>query len=360
MVVSEAKTCCGGRGVVVRLSGELSFESTMPYQPRTAGSIVFWRVDRDFGFQALRGFYNRVRRETGARGSIVFLTAVDVRDYHHEVLDEPETHVLATVGIEPPACPEGGQLHEPLAGTINIAVVTSASMARSGRADLMRVVAEAKAVAASDALLECKSRPSGTATDAIAVGSPSSVRGYLVAGFYTRLGGLVASTIHRVLVDAIQARMSLDKRLRSWLGVGVSGLLDAFERLYSMAPVEGVDSGEARSWARAELERLLRDPNVAAIMIAGRELDLHGAAGSIPGVPRGEYARDSPGIVADELLGSMLALYLAGFKGLLAAYWVERVKKEGLASLGLQVFADDLASALLGALLARMYDQAYR
>ncbi|MCE4604531.1 MAG: adenosylcobinamide amidohydrolase [Aeropyrum sp.] len=341
--------------LVVRLARELGVITTLPHQPSRSNALVFKQVD-DGWRGGLKSFYRRVRRGLGLDRAVVFMTSADVGEYIYEVVDDPETHIIATVGLNPPACPASPRrLHEPIHSTINIAVLTSHPLKRSGMLDLLRVVAESKAAAAADALLPCGGRATGTATDAIAVGAPLAARGAVTAGLYTTVGGVVGDSVYRMLVEGATGRMGADERLRALLGLTPDEVIRAFVKVYTTAPIPGVRLEYVEDAARRELEGMLRDPNVAAMLVAARELDIHGAAGSIPGLSRREYLEDSPGIVADELLGSALALYLAGFKGLLATIWVERLKEKGILGGELPVFADDMLSAILGSLVTRIY-----
>ncbi|WP_148679121.1 alpha-ribazole phosphatase CobZ [Aeropyrum pernix] len=340
--------------LVVKLSTPLRVVTTLPHQPGRTGYIVFKKVPESFRCDSIASFYRRVRRSMGLREAVVFLTAAEVDRPLHEVIDEPETHIIATVGLKPPACP-GGTAGAPRPGTINIAVATSAGLSRAGAIDLLRVVAEAKAAAAAEALLPCLHRATGTATDAIAVLHTPGATDF--SGFYTRLGGLVGRSLYFALVDAAVARRGPDSLLRALTGMSMEGLLELFRRVYMQSPIPGVPVEEALGRAGRMLERMMRDPNVAALLIAARELDLHGSAGAIPGLSRSGYKGDSKAIVADELLAAALAEYLAGFKGLLATIWVEKLKSMGLADAGLPMFMDDMVSAVVGSLVSRLHDE---
>ena len=144
---------------------------------------------------------------------------------------------------------------------------------------------------------------------------------------------------------------------RNALGYTINELVDLALEAYRRAPIPGVKEEVVREVIRELLGRALRDPNVAALIIAARDLDLRGAAGILPGIRSEEFSKDPRGIVADELLATALSLYLAGFKGLLATYWVERLKESGRIPVKAPVFEDDVISALLGSVLSLVYDR---
>ena len=128
--------------------------------------------------------------------------------------------------------------------------------------------------------------------------------------------------------------------------------------IYDKAPIPGVDRDKVREEARKILRSFLSDPNVWSFLIAARELDLHGFAGSIPNLSREEFQVDSKRIVADEVLGMALATYLAGVKAVFSMYWIERLKEnKALEHYKLEMFEDDVVSALLASLLTKLLDE---
>ncbi|MCX8165840.1 MAG: bifunctional adenosylcobinamide hydrolase/alpha-ribazole phosphatase CbiS [Acidilobaceae archaeon] len=338
--------------VVAELEEEFLFLTTIPFQPKVARSLVFKRVSYDFNCPDLSAYYAKVREEVG-RNALVFLTAADVRRYLH--LSGEGFEILATIGLSPPACP--GYVGRGM-GTINLAVLARAPLSESGLADLLRTAAEAKSMAVAELLLRCNSRSPGTVSDAIAVGRPLSLGGEAhFAGMGTRLGSAVSRAIYEGLVREGMRRLGAEGMAANALGLGLEEMVEIAMNLYSLAPVPGLSSERVRGELRETILRYLADPNVMAFLIAARELDLHALAGSLPGLSREEAEADSMKVVADELLAFALSLYLAGFKGLLATYWVERVKKEGKVK-ELPLFEDDVLSALLASGLSQLYERA--
>ncbi|WP_058370740.1 bifunctional adenosylcobinamide hydrolase/alpha-ribazole phosphatase CbiS [Pyrodictium occultum] len=345
-----------GDTLVVELGGRYKVLSSISGLV-SSEHIVFHHVPRGFSVRDVEAYRREVARSHGLpEETPVFLTAVEPG--RHQVLSSGGVHVVATVGLEPPVCVEQERLYEPpMAGTINIAVIVEEQvLTPAGLVDLLRVAVEAKTLAASLLLLPCRGRASGTATDAVAVAARVDEKGLPWAGMATRLGNTVARLVREAVLRG--DRRSLGERLRGALGLGPEELLEDMLRMYRRAPVPGVSLEEASRLLQEMLDRVLRDPNVWAFLVAARELDIHGVSGTLPGLSRGGFEADSRGIVADEALAAALALYLAGFRGLLAAYWVDRSKHEaGLRLASLPVFGDDAAAALAGALLARLYDR---
>jgi len=342
--------------LVISLGGVLRVASSM-HGLVDASHVVFHYVDKRFRVSDVDEYSARVAESLGLDPgkTIVFLTAVEKGKYIK--LEDEEATVYATVGLRPPVCIEQEELYEaPRPGTINILVVVKREITEPALLDLYRVAVEAKCLASSMLGLRCSSRSPGTVTDAVAVAAGISPHGPRWAGMATRLGNSVARLVHSAVIKGDDR--GLEERLRGFLGLGLEDLVDEAMRVYRVAPVPGVSEQVVRSKLRSMLERVLRDPNVWSFVVAARELDLYGAAGLIPGVTREEFLGDTKRIVADEALEVALANYIAGFRGLLASYWVDREKHRlGLRIAGLPVFEDDVAAALIGSLLSRLYDE---
>lgn len=342
--------------LIVELSGYYDFMSTLPFQPAKANAIVFKRVPEDFNCVDLRGFYDSVRGEVGFRDSIVFLTSAPVDDYILEYNGDQGILLVSTAGFKPPVCP-GVYGFKPMVGTINIAVVVDRELSPNAIVDLLRVIAEAKSLACVELLLRCDLRSPGTVTDAIAVGARISPKGAYFAGMATGVGGWVSEVTYRRLVELGLKRLGVNGIIYNALGVTIGDLVELAVKAYLEAPVPGVDVEHVRGRVKAILEGILRDPNVLSLIIASRELDLHAVSGSIPGLSVEDHVADSKLIVADELLAFTLSIYIAGFKGLLATYWVERLKERGLLKVSSPQFEDDIVSTLIASSLTLLYNE---
>ncbi len=341
--------------LIVKLSEDHVFLASLPYQPRVADSIVFKKVPKDFkccDVGGLKSYYEGLRSSIGLEKAIVFLTAANIKRHLYRELPDGST-VIATVGLEPPVCP--GSSVDRYSSTVNIVVLANAALSESGLVDLLRTVSEAKTLAMAELLLRCKFRSPGTVSDAIAVGRPARFEGLEhFSGMATSIGGPIALEVYRGLTSFGLELLGLEGYLYNLIGLTLDELLEAAVKVYEVAPIPGLDSKGARERLRTLITEFLKDPNVVSFIIAARELDLHASIGSIPGFNVEDYESDSVKIVADELLATALALYISGFKGLLATYWVERLKEKGLLELKLPVFEDDITSAIIGSAIARL------
>jgi alpha-ribazole phosphatase CobZ len=287
----------------------------------------------------------------------IFATAVE--EGEHIVASGPGVHVVATVGLRPAACitPWEGAVYQcargrPGPATINLlGVIEEPELTMTGLLDAYRVLAEAKAAAATLAPLHCASGiPLGTVSDAIAVAGRVSEGGCKWSGPATQPGWRLA----RLAIEAVLAATKPDPL--GYIGVTIGDVVDDALKLYSTAPVPGAGSVKPRVEALAR--RVLGDPNAAAVIVASALLDRYAAWGMLPGLSGEEHRSDSRGVIADELLASALAVYVNGFRGLLAAYWADRNKERlGLKLSRLPMFSDDAIAGLVGAILSRVYDE---
>ena len=341
--------------LIVDLGAEYTVLSTTSGLMRSR-HMVFHRVDEDFDVPDMDEYRRGIVAGLGLpEETPIFLTAVKLSD--HLMLRADGVAVIATIGLYPPVCVEQEELYDPISGTVNIAVIVEEQgLSFPALVDLLRVVAEAKTVAASMLMLRCRGRAAGTVTDAVAAAAKVEPHGLPWAGMATSLGNKAARLVYEAVLRG--DRRSPGEKMRDILGLGPGDLLDDMLQMYMRAPVPDMDAGEARRILEGMLDGVLRDPNVWAFLVAARELDLHGAAGTLPGMKREEFLDDSRRIVADEALSSALALYIAGFRGLLSTYWVDRSKHgAGLRLSRLSMFEDDVAAALVGAILSRFYDR---
>ena len=350
----------GGRVLLVEAPGTYSYVSTLPPGRGESRLYGFIHVPEDYRIpeDSLGAALEREAASLGLPpGTPVFLTAARLED-HHWVVEGEGFSVVATVGLTPPTCPGGGGVvYDPVPATINVLVLVHGGLSLSGALDLLRVVAEAKAAGAWEALLRCEGsppwRPVGTVSDAVMV-AWASPGGAGVAGHGTRLGASVGLAVYNIIVEA-------GTRERLWyversLGHGIDGLARVVGELYEQAPVPGV----SREWVEAEARRMLEswlgDPNVASLIVAARELDVRGSSGALPGLSVEEFRGDSVRLLADDILGMALAEYLAGTRGVFTLVWAERLKKEGVIP-ELEPFSDDVLTALAASALTRILDR---
>lgn len=323
--------------------------------------VVFHRVNPDFSDPDPIGYAERLlsKLDLSSESSAVFLTAVDVVREGIE-LRGAEVVLVASVGLSPGVC-IGGREARKRPATINILLLAERPLSDSALVDLASVASSAKTLALVDLALSRGydlGRVYATATDALVVASPidgGECERY--GGPATSIGAEAARLVYEAIVPTGLRKISEDERFRNIFGVDMGWIADIASKTYRRAPAPGLSEEEVRAEVEAELRRLLKDPNIWALALAARSLDWHGLAGTIPGLSRMEYLGDSKKILADELLGIALALYINGWKALFSYYWIDSAK-EGLEEFrGKPMFMDDILASLIGSILSRIYDR---
>ncbi|MGY0288745.1 MAG: adenosylcobinamide amidohydrolase [Candidatus Methanodesulfokora washburnensis] len=339
------------KALIVKLAVDHFFLSTMPYQPTSARTIIFKQVPKDFQEINLREFYGRIRSELDAANSIVFLTAANVENYIYSKIDEPEIHILITMGLRPPTCPGVKELFRPLSSTINIAVIVDRGLTKSAIIDLIRVVAEAKTLAAVELLLRCDYRSSGTVTDAIAVGRPLSLdESVLFAGMSTDIGNKVAYSIYSSIVKEGLRRLSLDDFIINTLGIQLEELLKIIAKSYNVIFNLNIDEKILVENATIIINYLFKDRNIINFLITARELDLRTAIGSIPAYGN---VRTSP---AEEYLSIGLAAYSVGLKSIPIISQLRKIEELGIIRINSPQFEKEAALGIIGSALLLLHE----
>ncbi len=322
--------------------------------------VVFHRVGEDFDDPNPKKYAANLVERLGlpVETTAVFLTAVDVvKEYIARSIGE--VYLVATIGFRPLACIDTA--NSPRPSTINILVYSNKPLHVNALVDLVSTVSSAKTLALVDLALSCSgsvSRAYATVTDAIVVSSPLPSReGELFAGPATPIGATTAKLVYESLVLHGLSKIGVDERVKHILGVDIEWLVDTALKFYEKAPIPGKPLNEIRLAVKHEVEKLLEDPNVWAILMSARSLDYYGIAGAIPMLSREEYKNDSKRIVADELLGIMLSIYINGWKALFSYYWVDRLKDRLGEFKDKPMFIDDALASLIGSILSRVYDK---
>ena len=326
--------------------------------------VIFHRVDPDFNEPDPTRYAESLleKLKLPRKSSAVFLTAVDVVKEHIELeVDSPtKIALVASVGLSHGASIRTrGSGERP--GTINILLFVEKPLADRALIDLAGVVSGVKAIALADLALSRGynlGRVYATITDALVIASRmDSEDREFYAGPATPIGSEAAKLVYEAMISAGLKGMGVEERFRNIFGVDLSWVAEAAAKIYRRAPIPSLSEAEVEREVETELRELLRDPNIWALALAARNLDWHGLAGTLPELSRDEYLSDSKKILADELLGITLALYINGWKALFAYYWIDSAK-EGFEEFGDKpMFMDDILASLIGSILSKIYDR---
>lgn len=357
-----------GDNLIIELESDYQALSTAAY-PKTYDVIryvVFNKVSKYLRLNEIKSYYTELIRSLGLdlNRTSVFLTAAEVSKYTHIVkeINSVRIEVFMTLGIDWISCLDSViniyNIGDLKLSTINIAVFVDKPLDNVGLLDLFRLISEVKGSLMTLLGPTCITTPSiGTPSDATLVASPLGNNRYL--DITTGLGRAVISALVDTIVERLR-EIPLDDYVRYALGgISVDELYKISMEVYSRCKIPNKEDHIIGSEILNELLNTLKDPNILALLRGTRFIEFILALGMVSGLSINEYLNDSPGMVVDELIGKALAEYVNGFKGLLSYYWVERLKKSGEVKelLRLPPITDDLVTALVGAVLSRVYDR---
>ncbi len=144
-----------------------------------------------------------------------------------------------------------------------------------------------------------------------------------------------------------------------WLeqhGITLQDLIDSALEMY--VPHPGIETPEkAIAILKEEFQEILSDPNVATLITAAFHAQEDAEKGKIPGLSI-EYFMGKPGLVADELIGIAIAIYIAGAKGMFEFTRIDQAKPGILKKLG--PLTNDAVGALVAGASSNMYTRSVR
>ena len=327
--------------------------------------VVFHRVSEDFNEPNPKSYATKLVKNLGlpVRSTAVFLTSVDIINNHiDKLINEPEKiRIIATIGLKPLVCMDEVGGNSESYSTINILIVVwGKCLSDNALIDVASVTTSAKTLALIDLGLSCgyAGRPYSTATDALVIASKSKdAYETPYGGPLTSIGHSVARVVYKTLIEYGLRSLDLDARFKHILGVSIDEFIDTTIELYRNAAIPGIPISDVRENVRDELLKLLDDPNTWSIVLSAKSLDYYGLAGTIPNLAREEYLSDSKKILADELLGITLSLYINGWKALFSYYWVDRIKNKLNLFKDKPMFMDDILASLSASVLSKVYDR---
>jgi adenosylcobinamide amidohydrolase len=180
-------------------------------------------------------------------------------------------------------------------GTINIIILIDANLEESCMVNAIVTATEAKAAALRE--LDVRSRFSGeiatgTVTDSVVIACTKQGSKIKYAGTGTIIGELIGKSVKMALKKAIYkqeklfSNRPLAKRLEE-RGVTVESLTTLFSQIRPLIR----ENPERRKQFTKELEKVLADQNIAALVIAGLRLDDDARTNLIPEKSTNNYGR---------------------------------------------------------------------
>jgi adenosylcobinamide hydrolase len=197
-------------------------------------------------------------------------------------------------------------------GTINIIVLVDGDLTDSCMVNAVSTVTEAKTVALRE--LDVRSRFSGeiatgTVTDSVVLACTKRGRKIAYAGTATPLGELIGKSVREAVKEALRNQENIvsDRPLKRRLkerGITVENMTTLFSQISSVLD----ENAEKRKQFIEEIEQVLCDQNIAALVIAGIRLDEDAKTGLIPENPANEYGRN---FVLNKILQKAVTDYLS-------------------------------------------------
>jgi len=144
--------------------------------------------------------------------------------------------------------------------------------------------------------------------------------------------------------------MKLEEKLKQ-NGIRLEEMIDTAMSMYIYDPAIG-NSAQVRKKVRNEFKRVLNDINVSSIVSAGLCLEQAGKKGLIPGISKEKFKSDPVDLIADEILGQAIAIYIAGTRAL---FEFERLDKQKPGILKkLPPFMDDIVAGLISGVMVKV------
>jgi alpha-ribazole phosphatase CobZ len=143
---------------------------------------------------------------------------------------------------------------------------------------------------------------------------------------------------------------SVLKQLKPF-GVTLDVLVDTGMLMYIYDPAIGKPAA-VRKLVESEMVKALNDINIAALITTGVELERLGLKGKLPNISKKKFAADPIDLIADEILGQGIAMYLAGTRALFEFERLDK-KKPGIIA-KLPPFMDDIVAGLIAGVMVKV------
>jgi len=343
------------RAVVVEFDQPVKYVSSAFYSRGTGRArwVANLRVERDWRHEDPRSYVRERLRELDLdpEETVAFLTAADVG--RAATVQKGDVFALATAGFSNAYCSRSkpGSCGP---GTVNVIVVVGRPLSRRSLVEALAWATEAKCHAVLRLLLGNEGPCLGTTTDSVLVACPPGEHRDVFCGPATGLGERLMSAVEEAVVTAAErAGYSPTPSVAELLereGITLDDLVEAGRALFV-----GEWSEECEERVREELERALRNPNVALAVFAAVIVDRFLRLGSRPRECEG--VEEDPGwIYFDEVLGQFVAMELGGFAGLFNFGRYDREKPGILRKVDERwLTLDDVLAGLIGGAMAAAF-----
>jgi adenosylcobinamide hydrolase len=372
LILKNLKSCINGinisvsdEDIIIKSESALNILSSAVLNGGHAKSkyIVNHYVHKDYDHQRPEEILVVAAKKMGLNESSVgLLTAVKMENAIVENHESDNFQLTAIVTAGTTNSIQVGQnvkqkQKEP--GTINTILIIDANLSTSAMVMAVQVITEAKIAALLD--LDIRSQyggfATGTTTDSIVLACREGGPEIKYAGTATELGTIIGNLIKESVIKAILKRENkIPERLMvlrmEERGIKLKELIETALEMH--VPHPGIENKEKAELSLKKIfENVLKDPNVAMLLMSGFRMEEDGNRGLIPGISKDKFKDDPVFILSDEILGMAIANYIAGTRGLFEFYRFDRKKPGILKKLG--VFLDDIIGGLIAGASSLMY-----
>lgn len=144
--------------------------------------------------------------------------------------------------------------------------------------------------------------------------------------------------------------MTIEVRMRKY-GITIDNLIDAALEMYIEDPIFGGEE-KIRARLRKELRKALEDINVSTLVLAGFLLEDELQKRGVGSLAKKKYLSDPVDLIADEILGIQIALYIAGSRSIFEFERFDR-RKPGILK-RLPPILDDVMGGLVSGVLVKV------
>ncbi len=301
---------------------------------RRAETIVNLEVPPDFNEEPV-GFYRSFIDSKGFESPIGMMTAASMKNA--VTIEREDVIGITTAG---------------LCGTINIILLINKDLIESAMVNAVIVATEAKTAALSHLNIRDGSGViTGTPTDSIVVACYGT-ENLKYAGSATAIGNRIYEIVRESVEvamgaqEGIVAGRSILERLNE-VGISLDEMVSSAMELY--IPADGKDPLDVEKRLRALIVRQCKDVNVSSLLTSALCLEDELRCGRLG------IEGDPSYVVSDELIGLMIAEYIAGSLGKFNFVRYD-MKKPGILK-ELSVFMDDAIGGLIAGCMTRLFDE---
>ncbi|MFX1258949.1 MAG: adenosylcobinamide amidohydrolase [Promethearchaeota archaeon] len=338
-----------------------------------SNSIVNHHVSLYFDHSQVENILNSVKKKFNLSDSMIgLLTAVKMNEciLINEINDNVNYSIVLTAGILNPSGPEDGDSNlsrevddsnaryvKP--GTINIILLIDAILTEHALVNLIITITEAKTLILKKFDLRTKSGnlATGTSTDTIVVCFTNRGKSIEWSGYATKFGQSVGQSVMKALNISLREKVNfkpnrpiLDRLLER--GINKHDLINAIIEMYEPhSSVEDVDK------LKGKIEDILcdlnKDYNLGALLLAGIRLNEEVQNESIPNLSKDFFSKESPLINSDEIIGTTIANYIGGTRGVKEFYKLNKNKPRILKKLN--NFLDNTIGGLIAGISSLIF-----